>query len=165
MRFEVVASNSENEPCCSNNFSKDFLSLPARSTDGTRETTTSMYVFSRSPAITINPQPGISKVDIVDMKSNLNVGARDVIPKQRVFINQNEALPPLAPNVSAQSLPVGPVPLSDVGTTMVQSESIALETIKGLRTTICEGITPPKRKLPAFNDSIGKGLLKADKES
>jgi len=99
------------------------------------------------------------------MKSNLNVGARDVIPKQRVFINQNEALPPLALNVSAQSLPVGPVPLSDVGTTMVQSESIALETIKGLRTTICEGITPPKRKLPAFNDSIGKGLLKADKES
>jgi len=59
---------------------------------------------------------------------------------------------------------VGPVPLKwrwhEHGT-----KSIAFETIKGLRTTICEGITLPKRKLPAFDDSFAKGPLKADKES
>jgi len=27
------------------------------------------------------------------MKPNLNMGPRDSIPKQRVFMNQNEALP------------------------------------------------------------------------
>jgi len=55
-RREIAANNSDNEPCCSNNVSKDFLSLPASSAAGTNETTT-MYIFPRSPAITNNPQP------------------------------------------------------------------------------------------------------------
>jgi len=43
---------------------------------------------------------------------------------------------------------------------------MAIEKIKGLRTAICEGITLPKRNLPAFDDFIAKGhLMKAGKES
>jgi len=43
---------------------------------------------------------------------------------------------------------------------------MAIEKIKGLRTAICEGITLPKRNLPAFDDFIAKRpLMKAGKES
>ena len=46
---------------------------------------------------------------------------------------------------------MGPVPLGNVNTSMVQSYSIALETIKGLSTAIREGIALPKRNLPTFD--------------
>jgi len=70
-----------------------------------------------------------------------------------VFINRDEALSASHPDVSAQSLPVGlvPVPLGNVNTSMVQSNSIALRTIKGLSTAIREGIALPKRNLSAFD--------------
>jgi len=41
-----------------------------------------------------------------------------------------------------------------------------MEKVKGQRTAICEGITLPKRNLPAFDDFIAKGrLMKANEES
>jgi len=119
----------------------------------------------------------------VDIKPNLNVGARDSILKQRVLSNQDESLPPSRQNVSAQGLllglvlldnfnvnahglPLGPVPLDNVSTSIVQSNAMAVEKIKGLRTAICEGITLLKRNLPAFDNFIAKGpLMKADEES
>jgi len=81
----------------------------------------------------------------------VNAAAKDFVPKQRAFIYQDETLSALRPYVSAQSLPVGPVPLGNVNTSMVQSNSIALETSKGLSTAIREGITLPKRNLPTFD--------------
>jgi len=70
----------------------------------------------------------------------LTVGARDSIPKLRVLSNQDEALPPSRPNVSAQGLPLGPVPLDNVSTSIVQSNAVAMEKSKGLRTAICEAL-------------------------
>jgi len=122
-----------------------------------REANTASCVYSRSPAITIDPQPVTSKVDVVDKKTNLNAGARDSIPKLRVLSSQDKALPPSRPNVSAQGLPLGPLPLDNVSTSLVRSNAMAMEMIKGLRTAICEGVTLPKRNLPAFDDFIAKG--------
>ena len=130
-----------------------------------REANTAPCVFSRSSAITIDPQPVTSKVDVVDKKTNLNVGARDSIPKLRVLSSQDKALPPSRPNVSAHGLPLGPVPLDNVSTSIVQSNAMAMEKIKGLRTAICKGITLPKRNLPAFDDFIAKGPLMKAEES
>ena len=157
--------------------------MPLRNIVSSREANTASCVFSRSPAITIDPQPVTSKVNVVDKKPNLNVGARDSIPKLRVLCNQDEALPPSRPNVSAQGRPLGPVPLDNVSvnaqglllgplpldnvsTSIGQSNARAMEKIKGLRTAICEGITLLKRNLPAFDDFIAKGpLMKADEKS
>jgi len=148
----TAANLSEVEPCCSKDVTKDFLSFPLGNAVSTRAaTTTSRCVFSRSPAITTNTQPVTSKVDLVDAKPNLNVAAKNFVPKQRVFINRDETLSASHPYVSAQSLPVGPVPLGNVKTSMVQSNSIALETIKGISTAISEGIALPKRNLPTFD--------------
>jgi len=118
----------------------------------------------------------------MDKKTNLNVGAWDSIPKLRVLSNQDEALPPSRPNVRAQGLPLGPVPLDNfsvnvqglplgplpldnVSTSIGQSNALTRDKVKGLRTAICEGITLPKRNLPAFDDFIAKGPLKAGEES
>jgi len=133
-RREVAAKNSANEPSCSKNVRKDFLSLPLRNIVSSREAHTASCVFSRSPPITTNTQPVTSKVDIVDKKTNLNVAAKNFVPKQQVFINRDETLSASHPYLSVQSLPVGPVPLGNVNTSMVQINSIALETIKGLST-------------------------------
>jgi len=62
-RRAVVADHSEGESCCSKDVTKDFLSFPLGNTVSTRAATTTTCVFSRSPAITINPQPVTSKVD------------------------------------------------------------------------------------------------------
>jgi len=174
---------AKSEPCCSKNVGKDFLSLPLRNIFSSKEANTASCVFSRSLAITIDPQPVTSKVVVVDKKTNLNVGARDSIPKLRVLSNQDETLPPSRPNVSAQGLPLGPLPLDKVSvnaqgllmgplpldnfsTSIVHSNAMAMEKIKGLRIAICEGITLPKRNLPAFDDFIAKGpLMKVDEES
>ena len=156
------------EPCCSKDVTKDFLSFPLGNAVSTRvATTTSRCVFSRSPPITINPQPVTSKVDVVDAKPNLNVAAKNFVQKQRVFINQDETLSASHPCVSAQSLPVGPVPPGNVHTSMVQSNSIVLETIKGLSTAIREGIALPKRNLPTFdgNPLHYYGFLKSFEET
>jgi len=175
-RREVATKNSESEPCCCKNVSKDYLSWPLRNIVSSREANTASCVYSRSSAITIDRQPVTSKVDVVDKKTNLNVGGRDSIPKLRVLSNQDEALPPSRPNVSAQGLPLGPVPLDDVSvnaqglalgpwpldnvsTNIGQSNARAMEKIKGLRTAICDRITLPKRNLPAFDDFIAMGPL------
>jgi len=62
---------------------------------------------------------------------------------------------------------VGLVPLGNVNTSMVQSNSIALETIKGLSTAIREGITLPKRNVPTFDGTPLHyyGFLKSFEES
>ena len=132
--------------------------MPLRNIVSSKEANTASCVFSRSLAITIDPQSVTSKVDVVD-KTNLNVGARDSIPKLRVLSNQYEALSPSRPNVSAQGLTLGPLPLDNVvnvnaqglplgllsldnvSTSIVKSNAMAMEKIKGLRIAICEGIT------------------------
>jgi len=127
-------------------------SFPLGNAVSTRAATTSSgCVFSRSPPTAINPQPVTSKVDLVDAKPNLNVAAKNFVPKQRVFINRDETLSASRPYVIAQSRPEGPVPHGNVNTSMVQSNSIALETIKGLSTAIREGIALPKRNQPTFD--------------
>ena len=78
------------------------------------------------------------------LQSLFERGAREFITKRCVFIYQDEALSTSGPSVSAQSLPVGPVPLGHGSTSMVQSKSIAFETIKGRSTAIREGITLPR---------------------
>ena len=114
----ATATNlSEGEPCCSKDVTKN-LSFPLGNAVSTRAATTTS-------------QPVSSKVDLVDAKPNLNVTAKDFVPKQHVFINRDGSLTASHPYVSAQSLPVGPVPLGNVNTSMVQSNSIALRTIKG----------------------------------
>jgi len=55
----------------------------------------------------------------LDEKPSLNVTAKDFVPKQRAFINRDETLSASHPYVSAQSLPVGPVPLGNVNTSNV----------------------------------------------
>ena len=145
----LAANHSAGEPCCSKDVIKDFLAFPLGNSVSTRAvTTTSTCVFSRSPAITIIPQPVTSKVDFIHAKPILNVGAKNFVPKQRVLVNQDETLSASRSYASAQSLPVGSVLLGNVNTSMVQSDSIALETIKGLSTAIREGMTLLKRNLP-----------------
>ena len=84
-----------------------------------------------------------------------------------MFSNRDETLSASHPYVSAQSLSGGPVPLGNVNTSLVQSNSIALETIKGLSTAIREGIALPKRNLPTFdgNPLHSYGFLKGFEET
>jgi len=153
---DTATNLSGGEPCCSKDVTKGVPSLSLGNAASTRaETNTS--------------QPVTSKFYVVDAKPKLNVTAKDFVPKQRVFINRDETLSASHPYVNAQSLPVGPVPppLSNANTNVVQSNSIALETIKGLSTAIREGIALPKRNLPTFdgNPLHYYGFLKSFEET
>jgi len=80
----------------------------------------------------------------------LSVGAREFIPKQRVSINNDEALSTSRQNAGAQCLPIGPVSISTSGSrvaSVVQCYPVALETIKGLRSAICKGTALPREEL------------------